>query len=362
MLANSQRVYLRNVFDDQSAIPTSIVLYRMIRYRPSSVGRPLGGFTLVELLVVIAIIAILIALLLPAVQAAREAARRVQCTNHLKQVSLAIHNFHSARNGVPPAYLTGRGHATWLMLILPYLEQGPLYETFDMERTYYVQPLDAIQTQVPFYYCPSQRSPPQLSKSGDGRGSIPHRPGALNDYALCGGDGTYVPWYNEDGVFGGNGFAVSTQTGTVGARGWTGTFDPPWTGGDMTHTRYFGWKLLKSFKSIQDGLSNTIMAGEKHVHPQHMGESAYGDSSCYNADSPRVTQRLAGPSFPIVRNPEDSTVPASTLQWSFGSSHDGGTCNFALGDGSVRAIDSTVNTSILGRLANIRDGEVIPRF
>ena len=162
--------------------------------------RNLHGFTLVELLVVIAIIGILVALLLPAVQAAREAARRTQCTNHLKQVGLAVHNFHQVRNGVPPAHLTGGGHATWLVLIMPYLEQSAQYERYDIERTYYVQPLEVIQTQVPFYYCPSRRSPPQLSVTGDGRGSVPHRPGALNDYALCGGDGTYVPWYSENGV------------------------------------------------------------------------------------------------------------------------------------------------------------------
>ena len=82
------------------------------------------GFTLVELLVVITIIGILIALLLPAVQAAREAARRGQCTNNLKQIGLAVHNFHDARKALPPSFLTGGGHAPWLVMILPYVEQG----------------------------------------------------------------------------------------------------------------------------------------------------------------------------------------------------------------------------------------------
>jgi len=98
--------------------------------------RPRSGFTLIELLVVIAIIAVLIALLLPAVQAAREAARRAQCNNNLKQIGLALHNYHSAANTFPmgsslnytPSYGFG-GWANWSVhsLLLPYLEQSPLY-------------------------------------------------------------------------------------------------------------------------------------------------------------------------------------------------------------------------------------------
>jgi len=96
--------------------------------------KTLRGFTLVELLVVIAIIGVLVALLLPAVQAAREAARRTQCTNNLKQIGLALQNFHSARNQFPPGYSWREGmtggdgdtEATWVTFLLPYLEETAL--------------------------------------------------------------------------------------------------------------------------------------------------------------------------------------------------------------------------------------------
>ena len=303
------------------------------------------GFTLVELLVVIAIIGILIAMLLPAVQAAREASRRTQCANNLKQIALAIHNFHDAQGGVPPAYLGGRGHASWMVLIMPYLEQSALYGAFDLERTYYMQRLEVIQTQVSFYYCPSRRSPPQLSVSGDGRGTVPHRPGALDDYAMCGGDGRFVPFYNNpDGSYNGNGFSRHAGIGVLTGR------NPDWI--------FTNWIIQRSFREVEDGLSNSLLAGEKHVHPDHMGEGNYGDSSFYSGDSSRITNRLAGPGFPIVRRPNDNTIPFSTLQWSFGSSHNSGSCQFVLGDGSVRALEPTIHTVTLGRLANIRDGQI----
>ena len=106
-----------------------------------------SGFTLIELLVVIAIIAVLIALLLPAVQAAREAARRAQCTNNLKQLGLAIANYESANNSLPsgsifgigswpctgssPAFGNGCQNTPWFILMLPYIEQAPLYNSFN---------------------------------------------------------------------------------------------------------------------------------------------------------------------------------------------------------------------------------------
>ena len=92
------------------------------------------GFTLIELLVVIAIIAILIALLLPAVQQAREAARRTQCRNNLKQMGIALHNYHDNFNIFPPGGLqasTDGGGASFLAMLLPFMDQGPAYNRMD---------------------------------------------------------------------------------------------------------------------------------------------------------------------------------------------------------------------------------------
>ena len=304
-----------------------------------------AAFTLVELLVVIAIIGILVALLLPAVQAAREAARRTQCLNHLKQIGLGIHNFESARGGVPPAYLGGVGHTTWAMLIIEYMEGSALNDEYDVEKTYYVQTDAAIQFQVKFYYCPTRRSPPQLSVNGDSRHGIPHRPGALNDYAMCGGDGTYVPFYNNpDGTYNGNGFSRHSGSGTlVGSA-------PNW--------RYLGWKIHRKFRDVEDGLSNSLMIGEKHVHPDHYGESAYGDNSYLNGDSIHNYSRLAGPNIPLITLDQEYEFPQSVLQNAFGSSHDD-IVHFAFGDGSARALKTSVNSQVLGYLMTIADGVVI---
>ena len=122
----------------------------------------LGGFTLVELLVVIAIIGILIALLLPAVQAAREAARRTQCTNNMKQLGLALLNYHDRANNFPPigTYASSTVttpwppyHYTWLAMILPYIEQGSLYNSTNWQLPAWGQPI--VSTVVPGLLCPS---------------------------------------------------------------------------------------------------------------------------------------------------------------------------------------------------------------
>jgi type II secretory pathway pseudopilin PulG len=145
----------------------------------------------VELLVVIGIIALLIGLLVPAVQKVREAAARASCGNNLKQITLAMHHYHLDSEHLPPRCLGDSG-PTWAVLILPYVEQGNLFTSWDLSRRYYDQSDVARLSAVPIYFCPSRRTAatagPSLSGDqpwlgGDNFGSPV--PGALGDYAAC---------------------------------------------------------------------------------------------------------------------------------------------------------------------------------
>ena len=135
------------------------------------------GFTLIELLVVIAIIAILIALLLPAVQQAREAARRSTCKNNLKQIGLAMHNYHETFGMFPPGYVEeilntngghvadNEGHWAWNALLLPYLDQAPLFNQLNVGTVPVSTMLNnatvrgSMQKTLPVFRCPSDTGP-----------------------------------------------------------------------------------------------------------------------------------------------------------------------------------------------------------
>ncbi|MDR2642914.1 MAG: DUF1559 domain-containing protein, partial [Planctomycetaceae bacterium] len=151
------------------------------------------GFTLVELLVVIAIIGVLIALLLPAVQAAREAARRMQCSDHLKNIALATHNYHDIYQTLPPGS-KGDGGPTWALLLLPYVEQHALYSRYNIKRLAWDTVIDSgfeasnfavlKDVKISIYTCPSDSGTLRSSfwPTGFSEGCYHH------NYLCCSGD------------------------------------------------------------------------------------------------------------------------------------------------------------------------------
>jgi len=298
----------------------------MSRFRS---GHFQSAFTLVELLVVIAIIGVLVALLLPAVQAAREAARRLQCSNHLKQMGLAFQNHHdtylalpsggniidgprSLTNGVP-AILNAQNWG-WAYQILPFLEQQPLYSNLDDDKV--------RGTAIKMYSCPTRR-PPQIWDINGG-GSVGKR--AQLDYAGCRGS-------TNDGIDG----MVARATAAI---------------------------LPTRFQHATDGLSNTMLAGERgwpvdwYLKPGGSENNWYRGGFITGYDTlHRSRYALTGTNGPLVdgRGPFPNFAAQEYITVRFGSAHPAG-FNALLCDGSVRNVAYHVSGAVFLNFAKRDDG------
>ena len=295
------------------------------------------AFTLVELLVVIAIIGILAGLLLPAVQAARASARRTQCSNNLKQIGLAIHNFHDTRRFIPPSR-PADGFLTWHVLIMPFIELDNLEEKLDWRLPYAQQNPDALKVAVPVFTCPARR--PALDISTFEVGDKPV--GACGDYAG-----------NAGSVFGTDGYNINFGFNSEANGVFNSGFpkDNPVVDGVLQ--KYRG---RYRFANIRDGLSNTLFVGEKALNVQHLNEpGGHGDGCMYNGDEPGGSMRVGCPLFDMAKN----KYPVPPQTWTvFGSFHPT-IVNFCIGDGSVQPIPTHIDDVVYGRLCDRADGETV---
>jgi len=313
------------------------------------------GFTLIELLVVIAIIAILIALLLPAVQQAREAARRTQCRNNLKQIGLALHNYHDIYNTFPPGYTarnvrrtdpvmaeTGQGYA-WSFAILPQIDQSNLTNQIDTNLNAH-DPGNlsiASTTTLKSFLCPTDPAPTVFDVT-DGAGTT---------YTL--------PTSNYVGILGYGSVTMNA--------------------GDSTGVFFRNSRVR--FRDITDGTSNTICVGERrHEHDFASPAPSVPSHSTWYAAIPGVTRSAGMMMMPMMTEGSGSLVighvgqPAMMSMMAmhstpnqtnhivhFSSQHTGGV-QFLLCDGSVHFLSQNVDYGLFRNLGERADGNVIGEF
>jgi len=324
------------------------------------------GFTLIELLVVIAIIGVLIALLLPAVQAAREAARRSQCTNNMKQIGLALHNYHDVQGSFPLGWTTyapfdtacaiPAHNQTMFAAILPQMEQSTVWNAVNFafpagssSGALYLGVLPgsvqstAYGTKINSYICPS-----------DSRNPAP----AQNVAA---------------GV--NNAYSQSSYAGNAGTwdifRWWYGCAGSPTRWIDPTGP--FGQDYLFKLADMRDGSSNTILVGEtsRFKNDPDTNFNEWNRGAWFGSALGSRLQVLALTGVKINANPVQGDVPAASYntdfyrpqnelmgQFGFRSQHPGG-ANFLMGDGSVKFLKDTTNMNTFRAVGTAAMGETV---
>jgi hypothetical protein len=264
-------------------------------------------------------------------------------------------------NALPPPRL-GDG-PTWCVYLLPYLEQGPIYDAFDFRFPWPSQSSPAVKTWLEGFVCPTRRKPMMSIASDDHAGiqlwpgfpnpypATPQNPGPVGDYAVSIGHTLSDSSPLEAGVPGSGAFGQRNihpaQYATTGYP--VGYQIPP---GRLR------------FNDVLDGLSNTLFIGEKHVHQRNLGHTQGPDwagtqicfDNClYNGSGPLTSGRPAGPGFALASG-KDPCGDGSSAR--FGSWHPGGV-NFALGDASVHSLNFATSDTVLKKLATRKGGEAI---
>ncbi len=296
------------------------------------------GFTLIELLVVIAIIGILVALILPAVQQAREAARRTQCRNNLKQIGLALHNYHDSFLMFPPGYIAvgngphpahdGTNGAGWATMILPQLEQGNLYDLFNSNLSIADPANDEFRQQpLAVFRCPSDRQPDLWDiKHEDGSGTVLARLPIAN----------YVGSFGKEEVSG-----CENAPGTPPVR----------SSGQCVGSGPLYHNSSVPLRQFSDGTNHTLLVGERRTNKTE------GWLSTWVGMVPEGRDAFVRVLGSVDHLPND---PASHFD-DFSSHHTGG-AHFLLGDGHVQYISDSMDLSIYQALGTISGSEIIGAF
>ncbi len=292
---------------------------------------------------VIAIIAVLIALLLPAVQQAREAARRTQCKNQLKQLGLALHNYHDTTvNSMPPGYINNIAVPGtylfwgWNVMLLPQMDQAPLYSSLSSGTLNFnnglgyltgaAAPASTIQSNLSALRCPSDPGQPATTIS------------AIQGTPVSGGTAQ---------------FGRTSYLAVVGATAIASTPIDTTTYGGV-----FGANSRRGLRDMTDGSSNSILVGERFTPTTPgLGDGIWAGVT-HNGTNTGQANALGDTSVRINNGMTAGVRPQTT---GFGSLHVGG-CHFLMGDGAVRFISENVDLLTYQRLSTVADGNVIGEF
>jgi len=274
-------------------------------------------------------------------QKVREAANRASCQNNLKQIALACHSFNDTRGFLPPTRVCRNSYATYAVLILPYMEQSPLFGLWDLTLGYRFQATDAARkTTVKSFFCPTRRAPMIAPDQMTQTNTLPLPAGACGDYAAC--VGTLLG--NDNTA---NGALINARVPNPPA---TNNDDNPTNpGNDLTVIPSFtGYTTIAS---ITDGTSNTFLVGEKHVAMNMFGVHLAGDGPLHSGADYWNAQRNTG----TVPAPTPTTTSNQTRR--FGSYHPG-VCQFVYCDGSVHPVSNNISLTTYQALSTRAGGEV----